>query len=108
MYQDICLLTSRDIGYFSFYFQEYGTLCNIFFTFRDIVHLEKLIMGIFATLKTCLFSSIGTPYTSLIITDGLLFDTILYLLYQHAWDNQSEYKVKRLAHWVISHVFDVS
>ena len=27
--QDICHFTSRDIGYFSFYFQGYGILCSI-------------------------------------------------------------------------------
>ena len=28
--QDICHFTSRDIGYFPFYFQGYGILCLIF------------------------------------------------------------------------------
>ena len=27
--QDICHFTSRDIGYFPFYFQGYGILCSI-------------------------------------------------------------------------------
>ena len=44
--QDICHFTSRDIGYYPFYFQGYGILV----TFRDIEYLRKLIMGIFATL----------------------------------------------------------
>ena len=29
--QDICHFTSRDIGYFPFYFQGYGILCLILF-----------------------------------------------------------------------------
>ena len=28
--QDICHFTSRDIGYYPFYFQGYGILCSIF------------------------------------------------------------------------------
>ena len=44
--QDICHFTSRDIGYYPFYFQGF----NIFVTSRDIENLGKLIMGIFADL----------------------------------------------------------
>ena len=48
--QDICHFTSRDIGYYPFYFQGYGILCSIFWSLRDIEYLGKLIMGIFANL----------------------------------------------------------
>ena len=49
--QDICHFTSRDIGYYPFYFQGFGKLCSIFLvTFRDIDYLGKLIIGIFANL----------------------------------------------------------
>ena len=35
--QDICHFTSRDMGYFPFYFQGYRILCSIFLpTSRDI------------------------------------------------------------------------
>ena len=44
--QDICHFTSRDIGYYPFYFQGYGILCSIW----DIDYLGKLIMGILANL----------------------------------------------------------
>ena len=43
----ICHFTTRDMGYYPFYFQGYRILCSIFFTFRDMGYLEKLIMGIF-------------------------------------------------------------
>ena len=32
--QDICLFTSRDIGYYPFYFQGYGILWSIFPSFQ--------------------------------------------------------------------------
>ena len=48
---DICHFTSRDIGYYPFYFSGYRILCSIFFvTFRDIEYLGKMTMGIFASL----------------------------------------------------------
>ena len=44
--QDICHLTSRDIGNYPLR----DTVCNISVTFRDIEYLGKLLMGIFASL----------------------------------------------------------
>ena len=47
--QDICHFTSRDMGYYSFYFQWiWDTVYNTFVNFGDIRYLEKKIMGIFA------------------------------------------------------------
>ena len=37
--QDICHFTSRDIGYFPFYFQGYGILCSIFGLFSGILNI---------------------------------------------------------------------
>ena len=49
--QDICHSTSRDVGYYSFYFQDiWDTVFNIFITFRDIEYLGKFSMWIFANL----------------------------------------------------------
>ena len=59
--QNICHFTSRDIGYYPFYFQGYrilsillpgiwDTVFNNLVTFTDIEYLEKIIMGIFASL----------------------------------------------------------
>ena len=49
--QDICHFTSRDIRYYPFDFHGYGILCSIFLlTFSNIGYLEKIIMGIFASL----------------------------------------------------------
>ena len=60
--QDICHFTSRDIGYYPFYFQGYGILCSIFFvTSRDIDYSGNLIMGIFIR-DTCLFTSRDIGY----------------------------------------------
>ena len=39
--QGICHFTSRDMGYYPFYFQGYGILCSIF----------MLLSGILETLK---------------------------------------------------------
>ena len=40
--QDICNFTSRDTGYFPFYFQGYGILCSIFGLLSGILNiLEK-------------------------------------------------------------------
>ena len=35
--QDICHFTSRDIGYYPFYFQGYGILCSIFWLLSGIL-----------------------------------------------------------------------
>ena len=35
--QDICHFTSRDIGYYQFYFQGYGILCSIFWLLSGIL-----------------------------------------------------------------------
>ena len=35
--QDICHFTSRDIGYYIFYFQGYGILCSIFWLLSGIL-----------------------------------------------------------------------
>ena len=35
--QDICHFTSRDIGYYPFYFQVYGILCSIFWLLSGIL-----------------------------------------------------------------------
>ena len=49
--QAICHFTSRDNGYYPFYFKGIlDTVFNILFTFMDIGNLGKLIMGIFANL----------------------------------------------------------
>ena len=37
--QDICHFTSRDIGYFPFYFQGYGILCSIFGFLSGILNI---------------------------------------------------------------------
>ena len=37
--QDICHFTSRNIGYFSFYFQGYGILCSIFGLLSGILNI---------------------------------------------------------------------
>ena len=37
--QDICHFTSRDIGYFPFYFQGYGILCSIFGLLSGILNI---------------------------------------------------------------------
>ena len=37
--QDICHFTSRDIGYFQFYFQGYGILCSIFGLLSGILNI---------------------------------------------------------------------
>ena len=37
--QDICHFTSRDIGYFPFYFQGYGMLCSIFGLLSGILNI---------------------------------------------------------------------
>ena len=47
---DMCHFTSRDMGYYPFYFHGYRVPCSIlFFTFRDRYGIfRKLIRGIFA------------------------------------------------------------
>ena len=58
--QDICHFTSRDMGYYPFYFQGYGRRTSIFlFTFRDIGYLGKLIIGIFEVYKGYLRGAFG-------------------------------------------------
>ena len=37
--QDICQFTSRDIGYYPYYFQEYGILCSIFSLLSGILNI---------------------------------------------------------------------
>ena len=37
--QDICHFTSRDIGYYPFYFQGYGILCSIFPLLSGILNI---------------------------------------------------------------------
>ena len=37
--QDICHFTSRDIGYYPFYFQGYGMLCSIFSVLPGILNI---------------------------------------------------------------------
>ena len=37
--QDICHFTSRDIGYYPFYFQGYGILCSIFSLLSGILNI---------------------------------------------------------------------
>ena len=37
--QDICHFTSRDIGYFPFYFQGYGILCTLFGLLSGILNI---------------------------------------------------------------------
>ena len=37
--QDICHFTSRDIGYYPFYFQGYGILCSIFWLLSGILSI---------------------------------------------------------------------
>ena len=37
--QDICHFTSRDIGYFPFYFRGYGILCSIFGLLSGILNI---------------------------------------------------------------------
>ena len=37
--QDICHFTSRDIGYYPFYFQGYGILCSIFWFLSGILNI---------------------------------------------------------------------
>ena len=50
--QDICHFTSKDMGYYLFYFQGCGILCSIFSLLLgpDIKYLEKIIMEIFGSL----------------------------------------------------------
>ena len=36
---DICHFTSRDIGYFPFYFQGYGIVCSIFGSLSGILNI---------------------------------------------------------------------
>ena len=36
---DICHLTSRDIGYYPFFFQGYGILCSIFSLLSGILNI---------------------------------------------------------------------
>ena len=37
--QDICHFTSKDIGYYPFYFQGYGILCSIFWLLWGILKI---------------------------------------------------------------------
>ena len=39
--QDICHFTSRDIGYYPFYFQGYGLLCSIFWLLSGILNIQE-------------------------------------------------------------------
>ena len=51
--------TSRDMGYYPFYFHVYGILWSIFlFTFRDIGYLGEVTMWIW---DTCWIWNIGYP-----------------------------------------------
>ena len=74
--QGICLSTSRDIGYYPFYFQGYGILCSIFlFTFGDIGYFGKITMGIFAGIwDTCPFTS-----RDKILSRDMRFPTMWYV-----------------------------
>ena len=39
--QDICHFTSRDIGYYPFYFQGYGILCSTFWLLSGILNIQE-------------------------------------------------------------------
>ena len=41
--QNISHFTSRDIGYYPFYFQGYGILCSIFWLLSGILNIKKNI-----------------------------------------------------------------
>ena len=50
--QDICHFTSRDIGYFPFYFQGNGILCSIFGLLSGILNiLENQLWGYLPVYK---------------------------------------------------------
>ena len=40
--QDICHFTSRDMGYYPFYFQGYGILCSIFSLLSGILNILEI------------------------------------------------------------------
>ena len=62
--QDICHFTSRDIGYYSFYFQGYGILCSIFCYFQGYWIFRKINYGDISQfiMDTCLFISRDMGY----------------------------------------------
>ena len=66
--QDICHFTSRDMGYFPFYFQRYRILCSVFLpTSRDIDIKENHLWGYLPVYKGYLpvyfqgYGILGTP-----------------------------------------------
>ena len=73
--QDICHFTSRDIGYYPYYFQGYGILCSIFWLLSGILKFQKTeLWGYFPVYKGYLpvyFQGYGifrTPYKASLIT----------------------------------------
>ena len=62
--QDICHFTSRDIGYYPFYFQGYRILCSMFLLLSGIFNIQEVNYGdIWRFIRdTCLFTSTNMGY----------------------------------------------
>ena len=66
--QGICHFTSRNIGYYQFYFQGYQILCSIFWLLSDILNIkENELWGYLPVHKGYLpvyfkrYGTLGTP-----------------------------------------------